>query len=141
MGRPAENTIERAKRLRHGAGHVSLTVPQPRPDHSFIPRQRARYARSPEVVTVDNYAGPATLVTQDGTEIPVRTTLYLVTSRNRLPTWQGQIAGSEDLGNVYQEQGAKLRMPDGREGDVILMSYAASNPTTAVIQGSGPPPF
>jgi hypothetical protein len=96
---------------------------------------------NPEAVTVDTYAGPAILVTQDETEIPVRATLYVVTSRKQVPTWQGQIAGSEDLWNVYQEQGAKLRMSDGREGDVILMSYAASNPTTVVVQGIGPPPF
>lgn len=86
--------------------------------------------------------GPATLVTHDGAEIPVTATLRIVRPRIGLPSWEGRVSGIHDLWDAFQTQDAKLRIPNGREGDIILTQLGGTgNPTGAQIQGSGPPPF
>jgi hypothetical protein len=82
---------------------------------------------------MSRYRGPATLISSDGAEVEVHVDL-----RAKQREWSGTATigdfDATDLGD------RTLRLPDGREAQVILSSSAAWSDVITLI-GSGPPPF
>jgi len=81
------------------------------------------------------YEGPATLITEDGTEHQADVALYVQTD-GHLKQWLGNatLATTPVLGD------GRLRMPDGREGAIILTNMTTGS-DEVTLQGSGRPPF
>lgn len=92
------------------------------------------------------YHGPATVITPDGTEHPVITSLRTA-REGHLTTWEGHIAApaDTDLTDLLNLDQARMRLSDGREGAVFL-SYSGAGSAGGVslsmrVTGSGEAPF
>lgn len=91
----------------------------------------------------NHYEGYAVLVA-DGLEFDVAASLSTQGGSSGLRSWDGQVqAGREGAGwEVFNAGSATLRMPDGREGSIIV-TYVdpISGAGSMLVQGSGAPPF
>lgn len=102
--------------------------------------------RTPTVAAMSTYQGPA-VVAINGKDIPVTVNLRSNETNGR-ETWGGAIraVGDNGLTDLLNAGQAPLRMPDGREGSIILRSSgvgaADGSATLAIIfVGSGDAPF
>lgn len=96
-----------------------------------------------------SYHGPATLVIDDNREIEVEVDVCTETAPGSgLRSWGGDITSPlkiSDAGDVLHADDVKLRLPDGREGKVLLTDVLfrtdSDLATGAYLQGSGVPPY
>lgn len=86
---------------------------------------------------VTTYAGPATLVLEDGSQFAVKVALHS-TDFLGLRRWWGS------LGVAHAPSGWRwgtLRLPDGQEGTVVPGQAEALGGRVLQLTGSGPAPF
>lgn len=101
----------------------------------------------------DIYDGPAALVTDDGTEIPVQAHLdvtvepawgdadpfdrYEPGPRSWIGVLEAQVSLPGDCFTIPRT----LRFPDGREGTLISVTGEFATPNRVEIEGGGSPPW
>jgi hypothetical protein len=90
-----------------------------------------------------SYAGPATIVLPDGTEVAVSCRLdKAVDARTRFGIWSGDARPTVRDESLWDGHGGTctIRLPNGRAGQVIIATFDAA--TEAVtLTGSDEPPF
>jgi hypothetical protein len=91
---------------------------------------------------MSTYAGPATVVLADGTELPVNAQLH-TTAPGGTAAWRGAVgSGSgEVLYHTLKARRATLRLPDGREGIFVPSVTVALGGRVLQLDGYGPAPF
>lgn len=90
---------------------------------------------------MSNYQGPATLIA-GAAQLEVHATLS-GSRAGQAEEWGGSAqtdGSSDDFFTALANDSAKLRLPDGREGDVIAKRTAIGSGRLK-ISGSGPSPF
>lgn len=98
-----------------------------------------RYDGPAEVLIGDEQAGSARVVLRLDREVFTTPTFDGDAEVEGLTSWGGRLSASGDL--MFRlvaeaDSGTKIRLPDGRVGDVFLKST-----TTGEVQGSGTCPF
>ncbi|MFI6140288.1 hypothetical protein ACIBCC_19135 [Streptomyces griseus] len=93
------------------------------------------------------YVGPATVVFEDGSEVPVTASLVLRydpsrddnRESDRNSTWAGSVTLAEEVADVDLWDAAPgiLRLPNGRESEFM----ATGGPRESGCSGIGPAPF
>lgn len=86
-----------------------------------------------------SYQGPATLITGDGAEFDVDADLY-VDSDGGMKTWLGAVTVAADTSGPALLAVERLRLPDGREGRIIVSAVTVGSGLVDV-QGAGPAPW
>ena len=96
-----------------------------------------------------DYQGPVVLVDHQGHEHEVLAALRSTTNLRRfgeqviegITVWSGTLTGSVSLDDILTAtEPVTLRLPNGRDGSVILVGVAA-NRRLARVDGTGPAPF
>lgn len=87
------------------------------------------------------YDGPATLTGPTGAEVPAEVSLRTHTD-GALRNWDGT-ATVEDFDPTTRNDFATLRLPDGREGRVVVTGTPdiLAHPITLELTGTGPAPY
>lgn len=87
----------------------------------------------------ESYQGHATVLVED---FVADVTVSLRTSYDgRMQCWRGVITGDSDAcWRVFNARGARLRLPDEREGNIIGTNFTVGSDSLEVT-GSGPAPF
>lgn len=84
------------------------------------------------------YTGPFELVNGDGTEYSVEGSLDTEIEYNNLRSWHGSFTGDIDFNEVGNE--LTVRLPDGREGKVLIQNMDFSPQPVGRLLGNGPAP-
>ncbi|MFE6284363.1 hypothetical protein [Streptomyces sp. NPDC057877] len=85
-----------------------------------------------------SYRGPAVVVAGDE-EFPVDADLRIHQEGGGLKSWDGSLRSDPPV-DLWDVEDAVLRMPDGREGKIVMTSGIVRSGEQD-IQGSGPAPF
>jgi hypothetical protein len=95
---------------------------------------------------MNSYEGPAVLVTEDGTSIPINVR-FRKSESGGLQSWEGAIAATMEADAFSLAPGdVAIRMPDGTEGRALIsnasvsMDSSGTNFSTRIL-GNGPAPF
>ena len=88
------------------------------------------------------YAGPATVVLDPGTELPVNAHLRSTAIRGN-SVWRGAVGSGEGevLFHTLKAQTPRLRLPNGREGGFVPSATDALGGRVLQLDGYGPAPF
>lgn len=83
-----------------------------------------------------SYTGPATLLADEGAEIPVAAKLW-GDHDARHESWRGVLETGEPFRGTFSDP-IQLRLPDGTEMIVDEMSGSTSQPEQVEVRGLGP---
>jgi hypothetical protein len=91
---------------------------------------------------VTTYAGPATVLLEDGSQFSVNVTLHSSDFLG-LERWWGAASGggAAELRERVLTGTATLRLPDGHEGTVVSERTGALGGRVLQLTGTGPAPF
>lgn len=91
---------------------------------------------------MSTYAGPATVVLEDGTELSVNAQLQ-TSGVGAASAWRGAVGSgrSEVLFHTLKARMPMLRLPNGREGRFVPSDTVALGGRVLRLDGYGPAPF
>lgn len=91
---------------------------------------------------MSTYAGPATVVLEDGTELRVNAQLRSV-EVSGMSQWRGAVGSGdgEALYHTLRARSPRLRLPNGREGTFVPAQSGALGGRVLSLDGYGPAPF